>query len=153
MYKRQLPGPTKEFESKYHPSPDNLGELPDDEEDLPRPPSPAIPQPRTSPRKVRHDWTRARGNLSPEHLPSDEDEEMGSNNEEDPKDPTYSPPDSPMDSDEEGHDAREDSVMEPEERPATPPSHRYPTRQRGFKRGLLELLNDCLLYTSDAADE
>ena len=122
-----LPGPTREFESRNHPNPDNLGELLDEEEDLPRPPSPVIPQPRTSPRKVRHDWACARGNLSPEHLPSEDDEEMGSNNEEDPKDPTYSPSESPMDSDEDpeemGHGDKEDSIMEPEEQPTTPPPH------------------------------
>ena len=131
-----LPGPTREFESRIHPNPDDLGELLNNEEDPPRPPSPVIPQPRTSPRKVRHDWTRARGNLSPDDLPSEDDEEMGSNNEEDPKDPTYSPSGSPMDSDEDpeemGHGDKEDSIMEPEEQPTTPPPHRYP----------------CLLYTS-----
>ena len=147
-----LPEPTREFESKHHPNPDNFGELLDEEENPPRPPSPVIPQPRTSSRKVRHDWARARGNLSPEHLPSDDDEDMGSNNEEDFKDPTYSPSESPMDSDEgteeEGHGYKEDSIMEPEEQPTTPPTHRYPTRRRGFKRGLLELLNEPDYYVS-----
>ena len=124
-----------------------------DSNDPPRPQSPAIPQPRTSPRKVRHNWARARGSLSPEHLPSDDDEEMGSNNEEDFKDPTYSPSESPMDSDEgpedeEGPGSKENSIMEPEEQSMTPPTHRYPTRRRGFKRGLLELLNEPDYYVS-----
>ena len=150
MYKRQdfnvldeflegtedLPGPTREFESRNHPNPDNLGELLDEEENLPRPPSPVIPQPRTSPRKVRHDWARARGNLSPEHLPSEDDEEMGSKNEEDPKDPTYSPSESPMDSDEDpeegGPGDKEDSIMEPEEQPATPSRTSIPHPTEGF---------------------
>ena len=123
------------------------------EDDPPRSPSPVISQPRTSPRKVRHDWSRARGNLSPDRDPSSEDdEEMGFNNEEDPRDLTYTPSESPMDSDEDtgeiGYRDKEDSIMEPEEKPTTPPPHRYPTRQRGFKRSLLELLNEPDYYVS-----
>ena len=124
-----------------------------DGDDRSRPTSPVIPQPRISPRKVRHNWSRTRGNLSPElDHPSEDDEEMGSNNEEDPGDPTYTPPDSPMDSEgdseEPGHKDDEDSIMEPEERLPTPPPHRYPTRQRGFNRSLLELLNEPDYYVS-----
>ena len=76
---------------------------------------------------------------------------MGSNNEEDPKDPEYVPPDSLMDSEEEsGREVPEipkDSEMEPEEGHVTPP-HRYPTQQRGFKRSLLELLSEPDYYVS-----
>ena len=148
-----LPGPTREFESRIYPNPDDLGEPLNDGEDRSRPPSPVIPQPRTSPRKVRHNWSHARGNLSPEpDQSSEDDKEMGSNNEEDPRDPTYTPPDSPMESEGESGDIgpkdNEDSVMEPEERPTTPPPHRYPTRQRGFKRSLLELLTEPDYYVS-----
>ena len=100
----------------------------------------------------RQDWTRARGNLSPDHLLSEDDEEMGSNNDEDPKDPAYSPSESLMDSDEDtgeiGYRDQGDSVMESDEKPTTPPPRRYPTRQRGFKRSLLELLNEPDYYVS-----
>ena len=77
---------------------------------------------------------------------------MGSNNGEDPKDPEYVPSESPMDS--EGEPEREvpqtegDPEMEQEEGHVTPPPHRYPTRQRGFKRSLLELLNEPDYYVS-----
>ena len=148
-----LPGPTKEFESRAYPAPDDFGNPLVDEDDHPRPPTPAIPQPRTSPRKVRHDWSRARGNLSPELGPSSkDDEDMGSNNEEDPADPAYVPSESPMESEGDSRETKsgndEGSAMEPEEGPITPPSHRYPTRQRGFKRSLLELLNEPDYYVS-----
>ena len=77
---------------------------------------------------------------------------MGSNNEEDPGDPAYTPSESPMDSDEETGEAecqdKEDSIMESGEKSTTPPPHRYPTRQRGFKRSLLELLNEPDYYVS-----
>ena len=123
-----------------------------DEDDHPRPPSPVIPQPRISPRKVRHNWSRARGNLSPElDPPSEDDEEMGSNNEEDPGDPTYIPPRLSYGIRRRLKEDQEDdrySIMEPEEKLTTPPPHRYPTWQRGFKRSLLELLNEPDYYVS-----
>ena len=79
---------------------------------------------------------------------------MGSNNEGDPKDPEYFPPDSSMDSgdeDDKGNiNPRGDSDMEHGDNETTPP-HRYPTRQRGFKRGLLELLNEPDYYVSPHA--
>ena len=82
-----LPGPTRDFESRAYPPPDDFGDPMAGEDDSPRPPSPVIPQPRISPRKVRHDWPRARGKFSPElGSSSEDDEDMGSNNEEDPKD-------------------------------------------------------------------
>ena len=77
---------------------------------------------------------------------------MGSNNKEDPKDPEYVPSESPMESEgdlgetESGDD--QNSRMEQEDRPVTPPPHRYPTRQRGFKRSLLELLSEPDYYVS-----
>ena len=83
-----LPGPTKKFESDRYPSPDDFGDPATEREEPTRPISPGIPQPRTSPRKVRQNWTRARGRLSP-NSDSDKDEDMGSNNEEDPKDLEY----------------------------------------------------------------
>ena len=77
---------------------------------------------------------------------------MGSNNEEDPKDPEYEPSESPMESEEDlgevGSGDDKGSGMEQEEGPVTPPSHRYPTQQRGFKRSLLELLNEPDYYVS-----
>ena len=77
---------------------------------------------------------------------------MGSNNEEDPKDPEYVPSESPMESEGESGEAgsEDDKVlgMEQEEGSATPPPHRYPTQQRGFKRSLLELLNKPDYYVS-----
>ena len=94
-----LPEPTQEFESQAYPPPDDFEEHPDTKEEPDRPPSPAIPQPRISPRKIRHNWTPARGKFSPgSEISSDDDDDMGSNNEEDPKDPDYFPPDSSMDS-------------------------------------------------------
>ena len=56
---------------------------------------------------------------------------MGSNNEEDPKDPEYAPSESPMESEEDlgevGSGDDQGSGMEQEEGPVTPPPHRYPT--------------------------
>ena len=77
---------------------------------------------------------------------------MGSNKEEDPKDPEYLPSESPMDSEGEPEDEAPgnegDLGMEQEEGQITPPPHRYPTRKRGFKTSLLELLNEPDYYVS-----
>ena len=79
-----LPEPTREFESQTHPPPDDFKDHPDTKEEPPRSPSPAIPQPRISPRKIRRDWTRARDRFSPDpDTALDDHDEMGSNNEED----------------------------------------------------------------------
>ena len=71
---------------------------------------------------------------------------------EDPKDPEYVPSESPMDSGDErenntpGDDG--DPEMDQEGGKTTPPSHRHPTRQKGFKRSLLGLLNEPDYYVS-----
>ena len=77
---------------------------------------------------------------------------MGSNNEEDHKDPEYVPSDSLMDSEDENErddiNPKGDSDMDHGETKNTSPPHWYPTRQRGFKRSLLELLNEPDYYVS-----
>ena len=74
---------------------------------------------------------------------------MGSNNEEDPRDPEYVPSESPMESEGERESGDEQhSGMEQEDKPTTPPPHRYPTRRRGFKRSLIELLSEPDYYVS-----
>ena len=69
--------------------------------------------------------------FSPDLEPSEDDEDMGSNNEEYPKDPEYVPSESPMESEGElGEAGSEDDKglgIEQEEGPVTPPPHRYPT--------------------------
>ena len=134
-----LPEPTREFESNLYPQPDDFGDPAAEGDEPPRPLSPNIPQPRISPRKVRQNWTRARGRSPPDSdFPSEDDEEMGSKNEEDPKDPEYIPPDSLMDSEEESkkEDTRvsKDSEMEPEEGHITPPHRRH--EAEGFQEEL-----------------
>ena len=90
--------------------------------------------------------------FSPDHsLSSDSNDEIGSNNEGDPKDPEYILSESPMDSDEEEERLPSESDgpnMEQGGERTTPPPHCYPTRQRGFKRSLMELLNEPDYYVS-----
>ena len=89
---KDLPNPTREFEAHMHPPPDDFEDTPAAGEDPPRPPSPGIPQPRISPRKIRRNWTRARGKLSPKQsISPNSDHEMGSNNKEDPRSPSTFP--------------------------------------------------------------